>query len=580
MNKINSLYDKISLYEIYLLFCDKYKPRTDFSRKEFLRTLLNDCIIMCNGETNPNSALENIDKYLSKNTSGSTLILEDMRNLIRQPDREFILQLKKGCTDLANEITDPEDAKNIYKLLLESCNNINFPTQYLNIAKKYETICSLENRNTELEGDFLLPLIAHAIENYDISSPKFYCNRLYYESLTLEHRSKTKKRLLKEIVEVAANSNTKSVISAEAAVQYGNLIYNDYEEAYKYFLIASEKLPSAYWEIGYLIEEHRLNNQTVINFEEIIDRKSKEPCNNTKKNNDAIRFDIKYTTVEKDNSYILTMKISQILNNNEKSIETRKFLFDYGSKEENYDLLVSFKNYFFIAQKLNFTKGWNSIGKYLLQGKAILLTDNEKKDEDGSINLMMKYFQKAMALGNINAMVNLGSFYYQKFEKGLLPDNEKTIMLNMLENAADIFLEPKACELLGNYYYKLGELDNAKKYYQNSLSEPVKDNYRHYMLGKIYKDKMDYENAIGEFQIAISAGYYDAAYECIIIWYEKAITGTDENMKQINLHLCNEYYKRYIKLIKDDEIIEKMTALSELIFSFLDKNTTISLKKL
>lgn len=224
---------------------------------------------------------------------------------------------------------------------------------------------------------------------------------------------------------------------------------------------------------------------------------------------------------------------------------------DFDTQDEELDYLVCYKTYWVIVHKDKFTKALNSLGKLLLSKKVGICVYQHNhifNMEEESIEEAKEFLYQAMALGNTNALVNLANYYFSLYKKNLLEDNGKEKMLQFLFTAADDFSEPKACSLLGDYYFINNNLSFAGNYYKKSFSHTDRNGYSFYMLGRIADLNLNKSVAIDYYNKAVSQGYYDAAYYSAIIWFNDSLIENDKSNSSYLRLRAKDYVDKYLPL--------------------------------
>lgn len=454
-----------------------------------------------------------LKKYLSSDNPRNNVMLDeiseavsDICNSIRNNDlNRTQSSLIDSCIDLAKNLSAAE-SQEIISTLFNYCNFINFSEDEFELLESYYLD---KNNSVTNNGTILAILYSHAIKNYKINLPKFYANRLFYEAMTLTYASDMQKFMFKEAADICRNMSQSSIASCESACNYANLMYSkDPELACDYFLTAASKLPSAWWEIGFLIETGKLSEKTVL----FLDRKI-------------------------SNDFAEELSKIQVLKSND--IVNRAIPLAFRSKsfsdiiEEN-NLITCFKLYYAVSQKYYFSKAYNSVGKLLINNIVYVIdVDTGDFSESENYNLATDFLYKAMAMGNINAMVNMGEHLYQEYRREPnLPTHKYQRMCNLLSLAADTFSEPEACRILGDLYYSKNDFSLSYSYYEKAVNrDSILPNggYCFFMLGEINYKMTKFHNAISMYQKAIGRGYYAAALSCSKTWYRIYLNLQTEN---------------------------------------------------
>ncbi len=272
-----------------------------------------------------------LKKYVSSDKNKENSSIKDVIDGLEDEENDLTRQtFRKGCKKLVREIGKCTSANVLYSHLQDCCNFINFPSD----------IHSLDLSGVDGQVEFIYQLYVHALKNYQVNLPKFYCRSLYYEALTLNYGSKIQERMFKEVADIFMDNSQKDEIACAAAMQYANLVYyKRSEEAYRYFDMAKSKLDAAYWEIGFQIEHNCLSK-------EIVKKVNAQICRdfNLELKNDCFPI----------------------------QINGQKYMVVSGRKDHIDNFMVAFKIYYAIAQKSNFTKCLNSVGKFLLNSIPFL----------------------------------------------------------------------------------------------------------------------------------------------------------------------------------------------------------------
>jgi tetratricopeptide (TPR) repeat protein len=128
----------------------------------------------------------------------------------------------------------------------------------------------------------------------------------------------------------------------------------------------------------------------------------------------------------------------------------------------------------------------NFIQKYWLMAIVALLF---------VINILNLY--NTQANGHALSLVDAGQVLEAKGNiQGALKKYEEAVKLN--SRSAILF------GLLGNAYHKMGENDKALAAYQSALKRSPKHYWVHYLIGELYRDEHQYNNAIKYFNELIS----------------------------------------------------------------------------
>ena len=530
-----SLYDRVNLYEIPELisrFAKLEKNNSINTREKVINVLLGQINLPFKGDY-ITKLLTFIKKYASAETPKFS---DEMEYIIESLTansniNEVVSSFYSGCKRLVICIDIQSNSNKVYETMLSYCN-------FINSDGDLPTNDAINMNSIKAKTEFLYEIFKHAIINYRISMPKFYCYRMYNEALTLSPGSEMQIKLYKTVVDICKESQQKSEIACNAAIQYANLIYDsDYIEAYNYFLFATSKLPSAYWEIAFLIEQHHLPKRIVVEFNSYLDISFRDELSSV-------------NIVDQSSIAVSDFK------------KTTYCPLDYDRQDEEFNCLVSFKAYWIIANKYMFTKALNSIGKHLLTKKVGICKYQHNHvfvQEEASVEEAKQYLKKAMRLGNTNAMVNLANYYFGIYKKDLLNEQDQEKMIQLLATAADDFSEPKACSLLGDYYYMNNNLIIASSFYKKSISHTDKDGYNYFMLGRISDIHCDKIQALNYYSEALSRGHFDAAYYTAIIWVNESFDTYDLSLKR---YKAKEHIEKYLSLFSTEIKFKALDLLS------------------
>ena len=127
-----------------------------------------------------------------------------------------------------------------------------------------------------------------------------------------------------------------------------------------------------------------------------------------------------------------------------------------------------------------------------------ILCDIYTVDED--YNQAFAFAKRALEVDNDNAIAlyNMGMIYYGK------KNYEKAI--EYLNKSIKDEIKEEVCNILGDCYYEINELDKALEFYDKALSKKSDDEFYiadiEFKVGNIFFDKEEYENALKHFEIA------------------------------------------------------------------------------
>lgn len=414
------------------------------------------------------SYLNKIQKYLSSNEASQILIFDDINNNIY--DKELMIVCNKVVTD----INKSSDNIELYQQLMNYCYFIHFKEDEL------DNINNLFQKNDY--NNFIFYLFKHAIRNYKISTPKILAQRIYDDAMTLAIRYPIRRNLFKISADLG---------NSYAALQYGlSLDKEDFTGMLTYFLKGKD-LDICIWKISYIVEHYNLSGQQL----EMVKKELKDIINYSKDFDDC------------KNIYPARAK-----NNFEKECIT-----------------TSFKIYFYLAKKKKFSKGYNSIGKFLINNKIAYIDKNNKIDEEKTKNKGIEYLKKSVSLSNIHAMENL-AIYYRK--NNINNDLIKPLLLIGAENEDLI-----SCVELSKVLMSEDKLDEAINYlkYASSLNSA----YAQHNLAKVYENKFDYDNAKHWYKEAIKNGSKASAVNLAKIYFREYVDDNTSMKKSYLLYAIN-----------------------------------------
>lgn len=503
--------------------------------------------------------IKQINKLASGN--GSIESLKMIPQNIEQ--KEFRSIFMKKCAVLERTIRKTAERGSInmngmefLQSFLESSNSIFFNED--EITELNECFFA-ENVSETL--NFVGLLFFHALTNIAINLPHLTAERFFCEALSLTPNTSMYIKLMK----CAADCG-----HGYAALVYANQIYNkDPENALEYFIIASglrhedsfggrpTKLSTesnALWEIAYMFENHKINENKISYVDSIIgiDKKLDDIVNNRLKLDDDETIGQRY---DPDNTLHLRDYILGFSLDENEANQVIQYTADKCT-------IYALKLYLYIAKKdLSFPKAFNSLGKLILGDYISNIEQVPKKDiEKQRFELAKNYLDTAIHFGNINAMVKLAIFYHNKLRLGkTLTKSEEREMRYYFEIASEMD-ERNAQQHLGEILMSEGNYKRAVSYLKYAADKGVASAC--HSLGKVYAVSFRNDEAIEYFEKAISLDYHDAAYDLaeIYLLYKSCKAGEPlaSTYRQYAIHLLengmphmSEAYKEKTKGLLD-----------------------------
>ena len=409
------------------------------------------------------SYLNKIQKYLSSNEACTILIFDDINDGI------YDEELNSACRTISETINKANDSTSFYQELINLCYFIHFKDDELdNINSSF--------KNKEY-SKLIFYLFKHAIKNYKISTPKILAKRIYDEAMTLTNGIPIRKNLFK----IAADLG-----NSHAALEYGSIIYDEDLDNRIIYLLKSKDLDVSLWKLSYIVEHSNLTQQQF----ELIKKELRE----------LINFSNNYDVCK--NIYPAIAK-----NNFEKECT-----------------IVAFKIYFYLATKKNFSKGYNSIGKFLINNKIVYVDKDNNIDEEKTKIIGIKYLKHGVSLSNIYAMENL-AMYYRK----------NNINLNLIKPLLTIGADNEdliSCVELSKILMSEDKFDEATNYLKYASSQ--NSAYAQHNLAKLYENKFDYDSAKYWYKEAIKNGSKASAVNLAQIYFKEYV---DDNTSMKNSYL-------------------------------------------
>lgn len=449
-------------------------------------------------------AKDRLKKYLSNNVSS----IDEVGIVIT--DSHFRTAVMKLGYEIENKIRKLEDGVHFLYALKKSCNKVFF------LNEDWQEL-NHSFRNTKTSLNFIGCLFMHAFLYIRINLPVYSTERAYKEALSLYPNSSMRGILLK----AAADHG-----HCMAALLYANDIYSDRDRALHYFLIAtgltnaqngrrknSETMSNAFWEIGFMFENHYLSETIIDHVMKIlqIEKRIREISNE--------RYNLCQTTYKYDNIDALRKDLvwgfSFVNGENGCTGGTGEDEILYFEEIYQNDPCKAFamKIYYYIAMKdFSFPKAFNSLGKLLL---GDYMNSDYETVPDVPINnkrlkKAMNYLKNAVLFGNTDAMVSIAVYYYNKKKKGVkLNTSEEREMWYYLETAAS-FEEKEAEAHLGELLMEKQRYREARVYLEHAAQ--MNNKVAVYSLGKLNEVEHRFVQAIECYEKAIQLGYHDAAF--------------------------------------------------------------------
>ena len=384
-------------------------------------------------------------------------------------------------SDLHSVISKNPNYKCFYDKLIDQCSFIYFSNDEL--AKINETY------NNSKYSEFLYLLFIHASSNYKTNTPKIVSERLLNEAFCLFSTTKLRNVLLKTSADLGNDI---------ACVIYGTMLHPDFKKRLEYY-IKGKSSPLNLWEIGFVIEQFKISKQHLQN----------------------IKNELKNILIE-GSKYVNDV------------VPNDKDLFHQEC------LMTSLKIYYYLANEKNFSKAYCSVGKFFLEEK-VSIVKNDKIDKQESFKIGLDYSFRAIRLGNINAMQNVGKYCY-------INEPNTDIKYKELMQIAANAQEVESNEYIAKILLDENKIDKVEKYLK-FLSEENSGEAL-YRLGKICESKMEIEEAIKYYEDAMKNNYYSASIELAKIYFSKYMKeDTNSNTKAgyilLAINILEKNYNEY-----------------------------------
>lgn len=445
---ISTIIDKINMKD----FADMItKYLHDNSIKEFnnLRCFYSRLLEFINEDVK-NSYLNRILKYLSADSPAIINIIDDFNDGIY--DKE-LMEFSKYLSDIINST---KDFQKIYE-------KINRQINFIFYENNEDYCCAKTYHNDKKYDEFIFYLLKHSFKNYQINLPGMAAKRLLNEALTLKFNSEHRNRMIQASAE----------LGNELAINlHANHVYITDKDAAIRVLLTGKNTENVLWQIAYELENNTLTKETI----QLIKNKLKD--------------------ILEDSEFIDKITITP---------KGKKIRYDM-------TLLYAFKIYYYIANKFQFTKAYNSLGKLMIFDFVIYDNNREK-----TIEIAKSYLKKAIHMGNIHSATNLSVYYY---------NNTNDIEYDTLTMKRLFKVAATLGDVQANYYYGKILIDEGN--YDEGfihLNYAAESDFKQacFELGKYYELKNEIELSIKNYKKAIMNGYYDAAYNLALLYLNNNI---------------------------------------------------------
>jgi len=421
--------------------------------KKIIGLILED---VCAYSSDYSKTLLKIQKYLSSDVPTSIQVIDDINT------GNWDKQLKTAIDNLYACISKLPKYVSLIHWLFEHCFKTHFAdSEYSEIQSAFQS---------QNYSGVLFLLFKHAFANYQHNLPGLLSKRLYEEALTISTTNEMRYNLFKESADLG---------NCIASLEYAEYMYSrDLSAAIDYYIKALPISP-ALWCIGFVLESGKIS----------------------------------------DSQYNTLMSLPLIKKTVLPYYEKEKTVNPFGarnisSEHERNCTELAFAIYLYLANtKDPFPKAQNSVGKFLINQIVIIRNDNQRESTRITRELGISYLEKAIYLGNSNAMVNLASFYIKQNALGKLLDKKQHI-IPLLEVAAslgeltanvllsDIFIEHKQFEIAKEYLEFAHQHDNAAASHK---------------LAEIFEAEGNKSKALKYYEIAIERGYADSAFNIALL---------------------------------------------------------------
>ncbi|MBR1416477.1 MAG: sel1 repeat family protein [Bacilli bacterium] len=385
--------------------------------------------------------------------------------------------------ELNNIILNNSTNSFFYKNLLENCSFIFFEDEELNIINNLYS--------NKKYGLLLYELFIHACKNYKINTPKITAERLLNNSYCLYDDADLKPVLIKTSADLGND------IACEL---YGNIVYSDHNERLIYFLKGRNN-PQNLWEIGFIIEHFEISENQLT----------------------MLKKELK-NIFDEGSKYMQNIIVTNQTNSFNKEC-----------------ISLALEIYLYLANEKNNSKGLCSVGKFFL-GHKVAIIENNKIDEEKSIQMGIDYSFKAVRLGNVHAMQNIGTYFYKNKK-----ENEEYKYKELLQIGADV-KDLLSCVYLTKVLIDENKIEEAEKYLKIIVKQ--KDGESLYRLGKIYETRLQTQEAIKYYKDAISNNYYIASIDLAKLYFTEYMNNSENsNIKNgyllLAINVLENNYNKY-----------------------------------
>lgn len=421
--------------------------------KKIIGLILED---VCAYSSDYSKTLLKIQKYLSSDIPTSIQVIDDINT------GNWDKQLKTAIDNLYACISKLPKHISLIHWLFEHCFKTHFAdSEYAKIQSAFQA---------QDYSSVLFLLFKHAFANYQHNLPGLLSKRLYEEALTISTTNEMRYNLFKESADLG---------NSVASLEYAEYMYSrDLSIAIDYYIKALPISP-ALWCIGFALESGKVS-------------------------------DSQY-------NLLLTLPLIKktVLPYYEKEKTVKPFRAkDISSEYERNCTELAFAIYLYLANaKDPFPKAQNSVGKFLINQIIVVKNENPRESTRVTRELGVSYLEKAIYLGNSNAMVNLASFYIKQNALGKHLDKKQHI-IPLLEVAASLG-ELTANVLLSDIFIEHKQFEIAKEYLE--FAHNHENAAASHKLAEIFEAEGDRTKALQYYETAIARGYADSAFNIALL---------------------------------------------------------------